>query len=87
MSLRETIEHETALNEATGRLNLAHADLVAVIVQVLETGCWKGHGIRSPEHWVTWKTGVNPARARDLVLVAKRSTDLHSPVKRSVKDC
>ena len=53
MSLRETIEHETALNEATGRLNLAHADLVAVIVQVLETGCWKGHGIRSPEHWVT----------------------------------
>jgi Domain of unknown function (DUF222) len=71
-----TIELETALNDATGRLNLAHAELVAVIVKVLETGCWNGHGIRSPEHWVTWKTGVNPARARDLVLVAKRSLEL-----------
>ncbi len=76
MSSAITIELETALNEATGRLNLAHAELVAVIVQVLETGCWNGHGIRSPEHWVTWKTGVNPARARDLVLVAKRSLEL-----------
>jgi hypothetical protein len=76
MSSARTIELETALNEATGRLNLAHAELVAVIVQVLETGCWNGHGIRSPEHWVTWKTGVSPARARDLVLVAKRSLEL-----------
>jgi Domain of unknown function (DUF222) len=76
MTLARTIELETALNEATGRLNLAHAELVAVIVQVLETGCWNGHGIRSPEHWVTWKTGVTPARARDLVLVAKRSVEL-----------
>lgn len=70
------MELETALNEATGRLNLAHAELVAMIVKVLETGCWNGHGIRSPEHWVTWKTGVNPVRARDLVLVAKRSVEL-----------
>jgi Domain of unknown function (DUF222) len=76
MSSARTIELETALNEATGRLNLAHAELVAVIVQVLETGCWNGHGIRSPEHWVTWKTGASPARARDLVLVAKRSVEL-----------
>ena len=65
-----------ALNEAVGRVNVAHAELVAVIVEVLESGCWNGHGIRSPEHWVTWKTGVSAARARDLVLIARRTLEL-----------
>ena len=28
---------------------------------------WAGAGIRSPEHWVTWKAGVSRARAEGLV--------------------
>jgi hypothetical protein len=67
---------EMALNEAVGRVNVAHAELVAVIVEVLDSGCWNGHGIRSPEHWVTWKAGVSATRARDLVLIAQRSLEL-----------
>lgn len=76
MSSASTIALETALNEAVGRLNVAHADVVAVIAQVLESGCWNGHGIRSAEHWVTWKAGVSSARAHDLVLIARRLNEL-----------
>ena len=67
---------EMALNEAVGRVNVAHAELVAVIVEVLDRGCWNGHGIRSPEQWVTWKTGVSATHARDLVLIARRTLEL-----------
>lgn len=83
MSSATTLALEAAINEATGRVNVAHAELVAVIVQVLESGCWNGHGIRSPEHWVTWKTGVSPTRARDLVLIAQRSIELPVTTLRS----
>ncbi len=76
MSSAPTLAFEMALNEAVGRVNVAHAELVAVIVEVLDSGCWNGHGIRSPEHWVTWKTGVSATRARDLVLIARRSVEL-----------
>ena len=76
MSSSSTPAIEMALNEAVGRVNVAHAELVAVIVEVLDSGCWNGHGIRSPEHWVTWKTGVSATRARDLVLIARRTVEL-----------
>jgi Domain of unknown function (DUF222) len=76
MSSPSTPAIEMALNEAVGRVNVAHAELVAVIVEVLESGCWNGHGIRSPEHWITWKTGVSATRARDLVLIARRTAEL-----------
>jgi hypothetical protein len=62
--------------ELMGIINAATADLVDVIAEVLASGAWEGWGIRSPEHWVTWRCGVSPARARRLVALARRVAEL-----------
>lgn len=72
----QVLELERQIAEACGTLNVAHARLVALIATVLKCKAWEGFGIRSPEHWVTWKTGVSPARATDLVRIARRSSEL-----------
>lgn len=59
-----------------GHLNVLHGRLVAIAEQALITGVWAGHGIRSPEHWLAWQTGLSPARAANLVLLAKRRHEL-----------
>jgi Domain of unknown function (DUF222) len=58
--------------EVCGQLNAAHARLVALIAAALEARCWEGAGILSCEHWVTWRTGCSPSRARQLVALARR---------------
>jgi Domain of unknown function (DUF222) len=62
---------EERLAETVGLLNVVTADLVALIGEALRTGAWEGFGIRSPEHWVVWRCGVSPARARRLVAAAR----------------
>ena len=59
-----------------GTINLAVAELVATIRMLIDTGGWGGHGIRSVEHWVTWKAAVKRSRAQDLVRIARRIDDL-----------
>ena len=59
-----------------GPVNAAMARLVAAVRDLLEAEGWVGHGIRSPEHWVTWKTGVSHHRAEGLVTVARRAAEL-----------
>lgn len=62
---------------AMGRMNAQAAELVEVIVDVLAAEAWgAGGGLRSPEHWVTWRTGVSSARAKRLVQIARRVADL-----------
>jgi hypothetical protein len=56
--------------EIVGLLNVTAAELVKLIGEALRTGAWQGFGIRSPEHWVVWRCGVSPARARRLVATA-----------------
>ena len=70
----EAIELEIA--QVCGVLNAATARLVRLIARVLETESWHGWGIRSASHWVSWKCGVSPARARTLVLMARRLEEL-----------
>jgi len=70
----ERLEAEMA--EVCGILNVATARLVGLIGQVLETESWQGFGIRSAEHWVAWKCGVSPRRARVLVMMARRLGEL-----------
>lgn len=70
------LDLERQIAETCGALNVAHAQLVGLIGIVLESKAWEGFGIRSPEHWVTWKTGVSPARAAELVRIARRSMEL-----------
>ncbi len=59
-----------------GRLNRAHADLVALTVRVLDGELWGGDGIRSPEHWLCLYAGLSPARAREVVRLARRAGEL-----------
>lgn len=77
----EPHESETRATEAEiaticGHLNVLHARLVAITEDALVTGSWGGHGVRSPEHWLAWQTGLSPARARQVVLLAKRRHEL-----------
>ncbi len=60
------------LAEVCGVLNVAHARLVDLVVAALETRCWEGYGILTCEQWVAWQTGLSPARARQVVAMARR---------------
>jgi hypothetical protein len=78
MSLTDTatngtsdIRLEERLAETVGLLNVVTAELVGLIGEALRAGAWEGFGIRSPEHWVVWRCGVSPARARRLVAAAR----------------
>lgn len=62
--------------EVCGRLNRAHAELVDIMGGLLETGLWAEGGIRTPEHWLIVRAGLAPARARDIVTMARRRADL-----------
>jgi hypothetical protein len=75
MSRQERVGWEAQERAASlmGQMNVAAAGLVDVIAEVLDAEAWGGGGgLRSPEHWVTWRTGVSPSRARGLVTIARR---------------
>ena len=59
-----------------GHLNVLHAQLVDAVVEALDGGLWEQWGIRSPEHWLAWQTGMSSGRARQLVDTARRAGDL-----------
>jgi hypothetical protein len=59
-----------------GRLNRAHADLVALTGRLVEGQLWAGGGIRSPEHWLILTAGLSPAHARDVVRLARRRQEI-----------
>jgi hypothetical protein len=67
---------EQRISDLMGVMNAATAELVGVIAEVDRTGLWQGCGIRSLEHWVTWRCGVSARRARQLVAMARRLDEL-----------
>jgi hypothetical protein len=62
--------------EAMGAVNVSIARLVVALRHLLATDGWAGHGISSPEHWLTWKAGLAHNRAAGLVCVARRADEL-----------
>jgi Domain of unknown function (DUF222)/HNH endonuclease len=72
----DTADLETRLADVCGVLNAAHAQLVALIAEALETGAWDVPGVRCAQHWVAWKTGLSPARAKQVVQIASRTPEL-----------
>ncbi len=68
--LSEVIAFEERICSSLGSVNAATAELVDVISEVIERGAWQGVGIRSPQHWVSWKCAVSGARAKRLVAMA-----------------
>ncbi len=73
---RAWVEGERSTVALMGTINVAIAQLVSTIRMLINTGGWGGHGIRSVEHWVTWKAGVAPRRAQDLARIARRIDEL-----------
>ncbi len=69
-------ELELEIAQVCGVMNATAGRLVSLIARVLETESWQGWGVRSASHWVAWKCGVSPARARTLVLMARRLAEL-----------
>jgi hypothetical protein len=68
---------EARVAELVGAMNVATAELVALIADVLENETWcTAGGIKSPEHWVTWQCGVSHAHAESLVKMARRRAEL-----------
>ena len=37
---------------------------------------WMQWGIKSPEHWLAWQTGLSPTRAKQMVGTARRAAEL-----------
>jgi len=50
--------------------------LVDSIVESIEGELWAQWGLRSPEHWLSWHTGLSPAHAKQLVDTARRKAEL-----------
>ncbi len=67
-------DREASLDEriadACGQLNACHAALVDLVAEVIATDAWHGWGIRSLEHWITWRTGLSGGHARSLIALA-----------------
>ena len=79
MSRQERVgwEAQARVAELTGQSNLLAAQLVDVMVEVLDADAWApGGGLRSPEHWLAWRSGFSEARARRLVRIARRVDEL-----------
>ncbi len=67
---------QTRIAVLCGHLNVLHSQLVDTIVEALDGDLWQQWGIRSPDHWLAWQTGLSPARARQLVDTARRAREL-----------
>jgi hypothetical protein len=80
MTALETTQQrlQDRIAQICGHLNVLHAELVTLTAQAIETNAWCGAGIQTPQHWVAWQTGVSPERAKQIVHIAERSTELPS---------
>ncbi len=74
MAVKREIDDELA--EITGHLNAQHGRLVDVAIRILADEVWAIDGIHSPSQYLAWKTGLSPARAREIVAIAERATEL-----------
>jgi Domain of unknown function (DUF222)/HNH endonuclease len=72
----DTTDLETRLADVCGVLNAAHAQLVTLVAEALETGAWDVPGVRCAQHWLAWKTGLSPARSKQIVQIASRTSEL-----------
>src|SRR6478752_9934273 len=81
---QEVDDLEAEVSVVAARLNRAHADLVDLTRRVLDGECWAGGGVRSPEHWLVLHAGLSPARAHDVVRLARRAVQLPTTVSAMV---
>lgn len=63
---------ESLLAELCGVANATAAGLAEATAGLLASGGWNQSGIRSPEHYLTWKCGISRSDAHRIVVVARR---------------
>ena len=71
---------EAPLAAIAGLANAVTGHLVELVTRAIETEVWGQAGIRSPEHWLAWKTGMTLRRARKLVTLARRHAELPATI-------
>ena len=59
----------------------AHAELVEITADALAGEGWAEGGVRSPEHWLVVRAGLSPARAREIVTLARRRDELPDTIE------
>ncbi len=75
-SAKKIDDLERRIAVVCGHLNACHGQLIDLVVETLATNGWHGHGFRSPEHWVSLRTGFSPTRSRQIVQLARRAAEL-----------
>jgi len=79
MSRQERVSREAEATAArvTGQMNVLSWQLVEMLVEVIDAEAWgPGGGLRSPKHWLCWRTGLSDYRAARLVQIARRVGEL-----------
>ena len=69
-------ELDARVAEICGALNRLFGELVDQVAEALRANLWQVDGIRSPAHWVQWRTGLSAVHAAELVRVARRADGL-----------
>jgi len=68
---------DAGLNEVAGHVNAQHARLVDLTVALLaDESAWAGPGVYRAEQYLAWKTGLSLTRAKQIVTIARRATEL-----------
>ncbi len=73
----QALDFDDALNDVAGHLNAQHARLIDLAIAMLaDDSLWFGDGVHTPEQFLAWRTGLAPNRARQIVAIARRATEL-----------
>ena len=75
-SYAEANELQAELAAACGVVNAGTAQVVGMVATALANGLWQQAGIMSPQHYVSWQCGFSPARAHQVVALARRWDEL-----------
>lgn len=64
------------IGELSGQVAQLHSQMISLAARVIEDNAWDGLGIRSVEHFLTLKTGLDRHTVSKIVKVARRTDEL-----------
>ncbi|MFN8036319.1 MAG: DUF222 domain-containing protein [Acidimicrobiia bacterium] len=74
----QALEREVA--QLAGVVNAAQGRLVQLVARALAEGLWIQAGIHSPTQWLIWQLGITTRRAREILRLATRASELPATV-------
>ena len=82
---RQNLDAEARLAEIAGVLHAAEGAMVTLIADAIDGDMWFGFGVHSPVHWLAWKSGMAKRRAKAVVQIAKRRSEIPVAVEALVR--